>query len=217
MAPSRPGSVTDQRHPVKVLRFAPTRFAGGSLTASPNLLAQDALESFLAHPVHAKNFARGLDKGAIIFLGYDGPLLTLLMRLCSIPIVTMGMSYSALYYTIRKTMRYERGYVTPTFFRSLRDNWRQTLLAGAIFLGLRVLLYLDFGILRGYLEAGSGIGHFSVVILVLAIALLLYALWVFAYICRFQNTLREIFRNSALLAISHGGRTALSPSYIETL
>ena len=57
-----------QRHPVKVLRFAPTRFAGGYLTASPYFLALDALESILAHPVHAKNFARGLDKGAIIDL-----------------------------------------------------------------------------------------------------------------------------------------------------
>ena len=69
-APSRPGSVTGQRHPVKVLRFAPTRSAGGCLTAYPNSLAQDALESILVHPVHAKFFARGLDKGAII-LKYD--------------------------------------------------------------------------------------------------------------------------------------------------
>ena len=64
--PSRPGSVTGQRHPVKVLRFAPTRFAGGCLAAYPYLLAQNALESFLSHPVHANFFACGLDKGAII-------------------------------------------------------------------------------------------------------------------------------------------------------
>ena len=67
-APTRPGSVTGQRHPVKVLRFAPTRFTGGCLATYPHLLAQDALESFLSHPVHANFFACGLDKGAIIYI-----------------------------------------------------------------------------------------------------------------------------------------------------
>lgn len=156
------------------------------------------------------------------FFGYDGPLMTLLMRLwncvwltllflfCSLPVVTAGLSYSALYYTIRKTMRYERGYVTPTFFHALRANWRQGLPAGGIFLGIGVLLYLDFAILRGFLEAGSGVGHLSVLILIIALVLLLYALWVFAYLSRFQDALRDVFRNSALLAASHGGRSVLA-------
>ena len=155
-------------------------------------------------------------------LGYDGFLMTWLMRiwncvwltllflLCCVPVITIGMSYSALYYAVRKSMRYERGYVTPAFFHGIRANWRQTLPAGAIFLGVGVLLFLDFGILRGLLESGSGLGHLSVVILVAAFLLLLYALWVFAYICRFQDALKDVFRNSALLAVSHGGRTALS-------
>ena len=156
------------------------------------------------------------------FISYDGPLITLLSRfwncvwltvlfaLCSIPVVTMGMSYSALYFTLRKTMRNERDYVTPTFFKAFVSNWRQGLAAGAIFLGVGVLLFLDYHILHGLTAAGLAAGGFSVAVLAAGYLLLLYALWVFAYLSRFQDRLGTVFRNSALLAVSNGGKTVLA-------
>ena len=153
--------------------------------------------------------------------GYDGPLMTLLMRfwnlvwltlltlLCSIPLFTAGAAYSALYYTIRKAMAHERGYVTPTFFGCIRDNWRQTLPAGLGFLVVGIALVLDYQILDGALEAGMAIGNARVVPIVIGVVLLLYGLWLFAYICRFQAPLRQILQNSALIAASHMGKTLL--------
>ena len=153
---------------------------------------------------------------------YDGPVLTFLSRfwncvwlsllflLCSVPVFTIGLSYSALYYTMRKAMHYERGYVTPGFFHAIRINFRQAAAAGMIFLAVWGILFADYRILRQMLEAGSGVGHFSVVILIVAFLVLLYALWVFAYLSRFQDSLKVIFQNSAYLLFTNVGKTLLA-------
>ena len=147
--------------------------------------------------------------------GYDGFLITFLSRLwnsmwlsllfwlCCLPVVTAGMSYSALYYSVRKSVQNERGYVTPSFFRCIRANWRQTLPAGTVLAALGFLLWGDWSILNGMLESGSPLGNARVVPIVIGALVLLYALWVFAYICRFEMPLRTIARNAAYLAMRH--------------
>ena len=147
--------------------------------------------------------------------GYDGFLITFLSRvwntvwlsllfwLCCLPVVTVGMTYSALYYSVRKSVQNERGYVTPSFFRCIRDNWRQTLPAGAALALLALLLWGDWSILNRMLQAGFAIGNARVVPIVIGALVLMYALWVFAYICRFQKPLRAILGNAAYLAMRH--------------
>ena len=167
-----------------------------------------------------------LRKEAYRFMfSYDGPVLTFLSRfwncvwlsllflLCSIPVFTIGLSYSALYYTMRKALHYERGYVTPAFFHAIRTNFKQAAAAGLMFLAAWALLFADYSILRRMLEAGSGFGFLSalsVAVLIVAFLLLLYALWVFAYLSRFQDSLKVIFRNSAYLLFTNAGKTLLA-------
>ena len=63
----------------------------------------------------------------------------LLWLVCSLPLFTIGASSTALYYTVVKSIRHERGRVTSCFFRSFRSNFRQ---ATAIWMlcGLYVLI-----------------------------------------------------------------------------
>ena len=54
---------------------------------------------------------------------------TMLFLLFCIPIVTAGASVTSLYYTVIKSVRRDRGYVTSEFMRSLR----RTLGKGSVF------------------------------------------------------------------------------------
>jgi len=52
----------------------------------------------------------------------DLVILNLLFLLCSIPLVTIGASYSALYYSMVKSVRKGRGYVVKNFFHAFKQN-----------------------------------------------------------------------------------------------
>lgn len=78
-------------------------------------------------------------------------LVNLLFVVCSLPVVTIGASATAMYYVLGRIRRQE-GTVTKDFFRSFRENFRQaTLYWGALLLVALAVLELptDFG-LDGY-------------------------------------------------------------------
>ena len=89
------------------------------------------------------------------FLSYDSPFGQLMMKLCyscclnilwflcCIPIVTIGASTTALYYTSLKIVRGEDHALTRMFFRSFRENFRQSTVLWLILLAVGGLLASD--------------------------------------------------------------------------
>ena len=148
---------------------------------------------------------------------YDGPLMTVLRKLlsvllagvlfllCCIPVFTAGASFAALYDVTERSLKDSRGYVVNGFFDSLKENWRQTLPAGAVFALVFFVFEWDVYLLKLFLENGRAIGNFYVIIRVLEVLVLLYAVWVFSQISRFRNTLKQILKNALLLSIRHLG------------
>ena len=55
----------------------------------------------------------------------DLVILNLLALICSIPIVTIGASWTAMYYVTIKIVRKEEGYIIRDFFRSFKENFKQ--------------------------------------------------------------------------------------------
>ena len=49
---------------------------------------------------------------------------SILWVICCIPVFTIGASTTALYYTVHKSIRGDRGYTTRTFFGAFRDNFK---------------------------------------------------------------------------------------------
>ena len=66
--------------------------------------------------------------------------LSILWTVCSVPLVTIGLSSAALYHTIQKALVEEEGDVTKTFFRSFKQSWKQALPIGTLFLILIALV-----------------------------------------------------------------------------
>lgn len=72
----------------------------------------------------------------------DMVVLSVLWCLCSLPVITLGASSSALYHTVVKVIRQNRGYAFATFKDSFKSSLKQTL----PFTALLLVIYALFGI-----------------------------------------------------------------------
>ena len=131
----------------------------------------------------------------------------LLWLFCSLPLITVGASSTALYYAIVKSIRHERGRVSACFFHAFKTNFRQ---ATAIWL-LMVLSVL-IGVGDGYAFSRMGFAENSPLIVFSRVILLPVPLlfpWLFPFLSRFQNTVGGTIRYCLFLAVHHFGRTLL--------
>ncbi|MCH5267360.1 MAG: YesL family protein [Lachnospiraceae bacterium] len=131
---------------------------------------------------------------------WDMIILSILFCVCCIPIVTFGVSYSALYYTMVKAVIPGEGHTIRTFFKGLRQNIKQGLGLGILFEAILVVLFFslyvvfinDLGLL------GRFFGIAFVISLILVMTLMAYA---FPLAGRFHNSIGEILANSLLIAV----------------
>lgn len=123
---------------------------------------------------------------------------------CSLPIFTIGVSSTALYYAIHKSVFRGRGYTTE-FFRSFKDNFKQSTLSWLIFMVLFGVLSADIYVTRNFIQANSPMAAASVFFLVLLIFTSVWSIYHFAYIARFANSFKESFKISAIIMIANIG------------
>ena len=149
----------------------------------------------------------------------DGPLFTalnkfsdliilnLLFVVCSLPIVTIGASLTALSYVTLKMKEGEEGYVARSFFRSFKQNFKQATVIWLLMLVIAALMFLDFRIMRFYEGTVGTLMRVSVYLGVLLWSMIL--IYVFPLLARFENTIRQTVQNAILLAIANAPRTLL--------
>lgn len=68
---------------------------------------------------------------------------SILWVICCIPVFTIGASTTALYYTVHKSIRGNRGYTTSNFFGAFRDNFKAATLPYLIWLAVMIVLGCD--------------------------------------------------------------------------
>lgn len=119
---------------------------------------------------------------------------------CSIP---LGPALTAMHYVLLKLVRDEDSYVTKSFFKSFKENFKQGAILQAIQFTAGGILLLDFLIMRD----GSGIYRY----IVIAISLILYmvSLYIFPLLSKFVNTVLGTLRNAALMSIMALPKTVL--------
>ena len=125
----------------------------------------------------------------------------LLWLVCSLPVITIGASTTALYYAVNKCVRHNRGRLTPTFFSGFCRNFRQ-----ATLIWLLMLAYVLVGLLDAYafrlMGFGAGTVPYVLSFLFFLPPLLLFP-WVFAFVSRFQNTVSGTLKYCCWLALRH--------------
>lgn len=147
------------------------------------------------------NFENPLISG--IFKLVNIVVLSALWAVFCIPVFTAGASTTALYYTVQKTIKNERGDVWPCFWRSFKQNFKQSTAITLIFLAIAVLFMADISVVGVLENAGKLHGYFAVLFKVILVVMCLYAFWIFAYIARFQCTVKVALKNAALMAVMH--------------
>ena len=130
--------------------------------------------------------------------------LNLLWFVCSIPIFTTGAATTALYYSCLKLVRDEESHVAATFFRAVRENFRQATVLWLILLGVGLFLGADGYILYHLRQSSTGTLAviWTVILAVVIAAAVLYVIvleYVFPLLASVSNTNRAMLKNSFLI------------------
>lgn len=123
----------------------------------------------------------------------------LLFVFCTIPVVTIGAGYAALYYTMMRCLR-SSDPINPfsTFWRGLRENWKQGTLCFLAVVALGVLLYLE----QFWCSQFTGWAAFlRYPLMALMVVLAILACYLFPVMAAFQCTLPGLLRNSIFFAM----------------
>ena len=125
---------------------------------------------------------------------------TLLWLVGCLPIVTIGTSTIALYYTTVKSIRRGEGYVSREFFSAYRRNLKNGIPMTIVFLLLAAVLVID----RLYVDQGqSAVAAFSLGYTLLTLVVASLAVYVFPVMSRFTMSAWECFRLALLMVFRH--------------
>ena len=153
------------------------------------------------------------------FFNLDSPLMSGLSKLadliwlnilafiCSIPIITIGASMTALNYVALKMVRDEEGYVTKAYFKSFKQNFKQATI-------IWLIMLLAAGIIIGdlFIFGFSGIAFpawVKIALIAISVRAIFATMHVFPILARFENTVLNTFKNSFFMGILSLPKTVL--------
>lgn len=155
------------------------------------------------------------------FFSIDGPLFSFLSRMAdllwlnvlfivfSLPIVTVGASTTAMYYVCLKMVRDEDCYITKSFWKSFKENFKQATVIWLILGVILAVLLIDLRILYGGFSIELLMNNPSVnkvlltAVLIVGICLSFILVYVFPTLAQFENTIKNTVKNALLLSIKH--------------
>ena len=129
--------------------------------------------------------------------------LSLLWFLCSLPVITVGASTAALYQVMLKYVRNEEGYLTTSYFRAFRRNFRQATAVWLLLLPAGLLLTINFVLYNRLEQEGTAGFLFMILGFGVSLSFAFMNLYVYAVLAKFQNTLFRIITNSWIMALYH--------------
>lgn len=114
----------------------------------------------------------------------------ILFILCSVPVITLGAAYCALYYSVTKSVRHERGHLTREFFRGFGMNFRN---ATPVWITYLIVIIPTFFIKK--------------LVLFYIIPVALTIPWIFPYISRFSESFGSYWKHTLYLVGSNIPKT----------
>ena len=145
---------------------------------------------------------RFIDTVANIFI------LTVIWTICSIPIVTIGASTTALFYVTLRMVHNEESYVSKNFWKGFRTNFKQATLLWLRFIPFILLLGFAY---YSYFYMMKDLAPSWILPLLIAFTLFLtaYMMYAFALLARYENTNAQILKNAMILMFKYLVRTIL--------
>lgn len=127
----------------------------------------------------------------------DWIILNILFVLASLPLVTAGMSYTAMYQVVLRQARGESKYVAREFIQACKTEWKQSTKIWIIFLFTGVLLAFDT-----FYCQNLWIG-LNIAVICLDIVWCFAFVYVFPLQARIENSIKNTVVNALLLSVKY--------------
>ena len=138
------------------------------------------------------------DNSLMIFMANltDIILLNAVCIICCLPIITIGPAITALHYVTLKMTKNQEGYIIKDFFKSFRENLKQSTIIWILFLVITLFFYVDLKILKeGDLEVPIFVTYIIYASYLLCCTTIMY---VFPVLARFSNSISRTIKNAFL-------------------
>ena len=127
--------------------------------------------------------------------------LNFLTLICCLPIITAGASITAMHRVLLGIYRDEESYITKSFFKSFKENFKQATAIWLIYLLLITFAVTDFILIyKGGIEMHA---FFKYALGFVALLLAFSFMWVFVLQSRYENKVFQTIKNSIIVGCSH--------------
>lgn len=146
-------------------------------------------------------------------LNPEGPVMSLITKIaysvwlnvlwfiCCIPIITIGPSTTALFYVTQKMVVDEEGRLTASFFRSFRENFRQSTIVGLILTVLAVFFAVDGYVFYHIHSENAFWTILTAIYLVALAAYVIVCMYIYPLMAHFENTILAMFKNAIVVGL----------------
>lgn len=153
------------------------------------------------------------------FFNMDGPvwqalgrladlvILNLLFVISCIPVVTIGAAATALYSVTLKMVRDEESYILKGYWKSFKENFKQSTIMWLVMLVIGIVLYVDFQVVGSMTASASKI--YLVLLLAISLILVMGLVYIFPLQAKFYNTIKGTIKNAFLMALANLPYTAI--------
>lgn len=150
-----------------------------------------------------------LDNPVMVFLNKvtDLIVLNILVLICCIPIVTIGASFTAMYYVLLRIRKDETTYIIKDFFHSFKSNFKDATLLWILYLLVLIVIAVDYYLI--FLIGLEFLSIFKVLFFAIVILLLMSMTWGFILLSRYENTLLKTVKYSYCVGIANPIRTVV--------
>lgn len=124
--------------------------------------------------------------------------LNILWLLFSLPVITIGASTTALYYVAMKLVKNEDGYITRSFIKSFRMNFRQGTIIWIIMLAAGFILLQDYRYFN-YMNSMPGKVGFVLMLIFYGLVVVM----VFPVLAKYDNSICNTLKNTLYFAFRH--------------
>lgn len=135
---------------------------------------------------------------------FDLLVLNVLWLLLCIPMITIVPATTALYYSVVKVVRKERGYAIQEFWYSFKQNLREGSFCSVVVIIVLFILWIDFRYTLLLLQQENMIGSaFLVVFLIISILICAIFMYLCPILSRFEMSLIGLFKMAFVMSAKH--------------
>ncbi len=137
----------------------------------------------------------------------DVVVLSLLTLLCSLPLITIGAAFSALYYVLLKMVRDTDSGIVRSYFKGFKDNFFKATVLWVIMAVVIAVIYMDFYLLSNVAMDYSDVVR--IVLLIMSALLLMIGNYIFPMQAQFENTVFGTLKYSFIVCMMNLPRSFL--------